>query len=143
MSIKMVSAKLAATAAGIALLQGGAVRMAEPMNTDTPRFTTNADGKLVETSPEYVKQPRYVKTERVRELPPLPEPERRRRIVERTIECQPIPGPYGVAGSLPAGATRAYIDEAECPPIAQVAYAPAPLPRFRRSVAAAALAVAR
>ena len=93
MSIKMVSAKLAATAAGIALLQGGAVRVAEPMNTDEPRFTTDADGKLVETEPrarsikaEPVRGPIYVKTDRAREIPPLPEPVRR-RVVERTLEC--------------------------------------------------------
>ena len=144
MSIKMAVAKLSATAAGVALMTGGAVRVAEPMVTDDPQFTTAADGKLLEATPVQISQPRYVKTDaRVRDLPPLPEPERRRRIVERTIECQPVGvafptgtpiGPSRASATvaatapLPAGATRAYIDAAECPPITQVAYAPAPLP---------------
>ncbi|WP_196489982.1 hypothetical protein, partial [Erythrobacter donghaensis] len=53
----------------------------------------------------------------------------RRRIVERTVECQPVgPAGAGQAASLPAGAVQAYYDAAQCPPIAQVAYMPAPLP---------------
>ena len=117
MSLKLAIAKLSAAAAGVALLQGGAVRMAEPMNTDAPDFATQIDGKLIAVDP--VTGARYIKT-REREIP-MPE-QRRRRIVERTIECQPV-GPAGtvVAASAPAGATQAYIDAAECPPIAQLA----------------------
>ena len=160
MSIKMISAKLAATAAGVALLQGGAVRMAEPMNTDAPRFASDAKGQLVDTKgtpiaepigePRYVKtqavgEPRYVKTERDRIIQ---EPDRRRRIVERTIECEPVPGSFGgplgertvVAGatSLPEGAVEAYFDDVECPPVAQLAYAPAPLPQTEETPASPA-----
>ncbi|MEO1488815.1 MAG: hypothetical protein AAFR88_05175, partial [Pseudomonadota bacterium] len=147
MSFKLAAAKLSATAAGVALMtggavqvaqQGGAVRVAEPMVTDEPIYSSDADGKLVKGAPPLptpvVAEPKYIKT-RTRELPPLPQPEqRRRRIVERTIECQPIPQGFGGAGAvaqsapLPAGVVNAYIDPNECPPIAQVAYAPAPLP---------------
>jgi hypothetical protein len=56
MSLKLAIAKLSAAAAAVALLQGGAVRVAEPMNTDAPEFTT---GKEIEASP--VARPRYVK----------------------------------------------------------------------------------
>lgn len=117
MSLKMAIAKLSAAAAGVALLQGGAVRVAEPMNTDAPEFSTNIDGKLIAVDPETGL--RYIKgAERI-----IPE-QRRRRIVERTIECQPVmPG-----GSMPAGTVQAYVNDAECPPLAQVAYMPAPLP---------------
>ncbi|MFM7348497.1 MAG: hypothetical protein ACKO01_03300, partial [Erythrobacter sp.] len=121
MSLKMAIAKLSAAAAGVALLQGGAVRMAEPMNTDAPDFSTNIDGKLIKVDP--VSGARYIKT-RERIIPTPPE-ERRRRIVERTIECQPI-GPGGA--SRPAGVVQAYVDTRECPPLQQVAYMPAPLP---------------
>jgi len=92
MSIKMAAAKLSATAAGVALMTGGAVRVAEPMNTDDPQYTTNLDGKLVESAHEKAKYNKLTKVKyikgRTRELP-----ERRRRIVNRTIECEPlIPG---------------------------------------------------
>ncbi|MEL6737651.1 MAG: hypothetical protein AAFO28_01875, partial [Pseudomonadota bacterium] len=144
MSIKLATAKLSATAAGVALMtggaiqvaqQGGAVRVAEPMVTDDPVYSSDAEGKLIKGAPvPIIAEPKYIKT-RTRELPPLPEPEqRRRRIVERTIECQPIPQTFGGAGAvaqsvpLPEGAVQAYLDAEECPPIAQVAYAPAPLP---------------
>jgi len=103
-------------------MTGGAVRVAEPMNTDDPQFTTNLDGKLVETDPVLVNAPKLIKT-RQRELPRVED--RRRRIVERTIECQPLPAGFGPAGTdaiaaapLPTGATAAYYDAAECPPIA-------------------------
>ncbi|WP_419470506.1 hypothetical protein, partial [Erythrobacter donghaensis] len=89
MSLKLAIAKLSAAAAGVALLQGGAVRMAEPMNTDAPDFSTNIDGKLIEVDP--ATGARYIKSrERVIAVPE----ERRRRIVERTVECQPV-GPAG------------------------------------------------
>ncbi|MEE4316775.1 MAG: hypothetical protein V2I74_07310, partial [Erythrobacter sp.] len=122
MSLKLAIAKLSAAAAGVALLQGGAVRVAEPMNTDAPDYSTNIDGKLIAVDPET--GARYIKT-RQREIP-VPE-QRRRRIVERTIECQPV-APGQNAASIPAGAVQAYFDPNECPPIAQVAYMPAPLP---------------
>ncbi|MDZ4271639.1 MAG: hypothetical protein U0975_03110, partial [Erythrobacter sp.] len=123
MSLKLAIAKLSAAAAGVALLQGGAVRVAEPMNTDAPEFSSEIDGKLIAVDPQT--GARYIKT-RTRDLPP-PE-QRRRRIVERTVECQPVaPGAVG-APSVPAGAVEAYFDPNECPPIAQVAYMPAPLP---------------
>jgi hypothetical protein len=124
MSLKLAIAKLSAAAAGVALLQGGAVRMAEPMNTNAPDYSTNIDRKLVQVDP--VTGARYIKgAERVIIAPE----ERRRRIVERTIECQPV-GPAGAAGaaSFPAGTVQTYYDAAECAPIAQVAYMPAPLP---------------
>ena len=90
MSLKLAIAKLSAAAAGVALLQGGAVRVAEPMNTDAPDYSTNFDGKLVQVDP--VTGARYIKTrERVILAPPE---QRRRRIVERTVECQPV-GPAG------------------------------------------------
>ena len=143
MSLKLAAAKLSATAAGVALMtgsavqvaqQGGAVRVAEPMVTDNPVYSSDADGKLIKgaapvAQPIAVAEPKYIKT-RTRELPPLPKPEqRRRRIVERTVECQPIPQTFGGAGAvassapLPAGVTQAYIDAEECPPMAQIAYA--------------------
>ena len=83
MSLKLAIAKLSAAAAGVALLQGGAVRMAEPMNTDAPDFSTNIDGKLIQVDP--VTGARYIKT-RERVIPDA-EP-RRRRIVERTLQHQ-------------------------------------------------------
>ena len=46
MSLKLAIAKLSAAAAGVALLQGGAVRMAEPMNTDAPDFLGSGVGNL-------------------------------------------------------------------------------------------------
>ncbi|MEO0591154.1 MAG: hypothetical protein AAFZ11_11415, partial [Pseudomonadota bacterium] len=109
MSIKLATAKLSATAAGVALMtggavqvaqQGGAVRVAEPMVTDEPVYSSDAEGKLIKGAPlKIIAEPKYIKT-RTRELPPLPEPEqRRRRIVERTIECQPIPQTFGGAGA--------------------------------------------
>ena len=103
MSLKLAIAKLSAAAAGVALLQGGAVRMAEPMNTDAPDFSTNIDGKLVQVDP--VSGARYVKA-RERIIPDVEQ--RRRRIVERTVECQPV-GPAGtvVAASAPAGVVQA------------------------------------
>jgi len=108
MSLKLAIAKLSAAAAGVALLQGGAVRIAEPMNTNAPDYSTNIDGKLVQVDP--VTGARYIKT-RERDIP-MPE-QRRRRIVERTIECQPV-GPAGsvAAASAPAGASQAYFDAA-------------------------------
>ena len=124
MSLKLAIAKLSAAAAGVALLQGGAVRMAEPMNTDAPDFSTNIDGKLIQVDP--VTGARYIKT-RERIIPDVEQ--RRRRIVERTIECQPVgPAGQGGAASLPAGTVQTYFDANECPPLAQVAYMPAPLP---------------
>ena len=112
MSLKLAIAKLSAAAAGVAILQGGAVRMAEPMNTDAPDYSTNIDSKLVAVDP--VTGARYIKT-RERDIP-MPE-QRRRRIVERTIECQPLPAGAAGAASRPAGAVQAYFDPAECPPI--------------------------
>ena len=108
MSLKLAIAKLSAAAAGVALLQGGAVRMAEPMNTAAPDYSTNIDGKLVAVDP--VTGARYIKT-RERDIP-MPE-QRRRRIVERTIECQPV-GPAGTvaAVSAPAGALAAATEPA-------------------------------
>jgi len=107
MSLKLAIAKLSAAAAGVALLQGGAVRVAEPLNTEAPEFSSKIDGKLIAVDPET--GARYIK--RQREIP-LPE-QRRRRIVERTIECQPV-GPAGAGGvaapSVPAGAVQAYFD---------------------------------
>jgi hypothetical protein len=118
MSLKLAIAKLSAAAAGVALLQGGAVRVAEPMNTAAPDYSTNIDGKLIAVDPET--GARYIKgATRI-----IPE-QRRRRIVERTIECAPV-APGGP--SMPAGVVQTYVDPNECPPLAQVAYMPAPLP---------------
>ena len=118
MSLKLAAAKLSATAAGVALMtgsavqvaqQGGAVRVAEPMVTDNPVYSSDADGKLIKgaapvAQPIAVAEPKYIKT-RTRELPPLPKPEqRRRRIVERTVECQPIPQTFGGAGAVASSA---------------------------------------
>jgi hypothetical protein len=118
MSLKLAIAKLSAAAAGVALLQGGAVRVAEPMNTAAPDYSTNIDGTLIAVDPET--GARYIKgATRI-----IPE-QRRRRIVERTIECAPV-APGGP--SMSAGVVQTYVDPNECPPLAQVAYMPAPLP---------------
>ena len=108
MSLKLAIAKLSAAAAGVALLQGGAVRMAEPMNTAAPDYSTNIDGKLVAVDP--VTGARYIKT-RERDIP-MPE-QRRRRIVERTIECQPV-GPAGTVAAASAPAKRKVLRDMEC-----------------------------
>ena len=56
MSLKLAAAKLSATAAGVALMTGGAVqvaqpggavRTAEPLVTVDPIYSSDADGKLV------------------------------------------------------------------------------------------------
>lgn len=121
MSIKMAAAKLSATAAGVALMTGGAVRVAEPMVTDDPVYGTDvADGKV--QAP--VRQTKYIK-DRDREIPPP----RKKRIVERTIECQPMPaGAVDATDMLPTDVTDAKFDDEKCPPVAQIAYVPAPLP---------------
>ena len=74
MSLKLAAAKLSATAAGVALMtggavqvaqQGGAVRTAEPMVTDEPIYSSDADGKLVKGAvpvPVKLAEPKYIKT---------------------------------------------------------------------------------
>ena len=67
MSLKLAIAKLSAAAAGVALLQGGAVRVAEPLNTEAPEFSSNIDGKLIAVDPET--GARYIKRQREIPLP--------------------------------------------------------------------------
>ena len=136
MSVKLAVAKLSATAAGVALMTGGAVRVAEPMATDDPAYTTDADGKLVES--KLIAKSKYIK-EGV--------PDRRVRIIDRTSECVPVepepafpstaPLPILMGASIPlpimqfspsGTVVETYFDSVECPPITRVAYAPAPLP---------------
>ncbi|MEQ8827321.1 MAG: hypothetical protein RIC82_06045, partial [Parvibaculum sp.] len=67
MSLKLAAAKLSATAAGVALMtggavqvaqQGGAVRTAEPMTTEEPEYTSGLVGRLVERE----RQGKYIMT---------------------------------------------------------------------------------
>ena len=94
MSLKLAAAKLSATAAGVALMTQGAVRVAEPMVTDDPVYGTDVKSGKVQAPLQQIK---YIK-DRDREIPP-PRPQ---RIVERTIECQPMP-----AGAVAATEGRA------------------------------------
>ena len=58
MSVKMALAKLSATAAGGAILAGGAVHVAEQPITDNPTY------KSVKAPQSIKAQPRYIKEER-------------------------------------------------------------------------------
>ena len=84
MSVKMALAKLSATAAGVTLLAGGAVHVAEKPVTDAPSYKS-AKGKV---------QPRYVKQAPKVAKRTVPKETTRRRVVRREVECVPA-GPAG------------------------------------------------
>src|SRR5690606_787463 len=111
MSVKMALAKLSVTAVGGALLAGGAVHVAEKQITDTPSYKSDKiqPVRYIKESPKIVRRA-------------VPEERRKRRVVEREVECVPA-GPAAPAHALPAPA----YDE-ECPPAYQVAMVPVPLP---------------
>ncbi|MGN6499428.1 MAG: hypothetical protein ACTHKM_04695, partial [Tsuneonella sp.] len=114
MSVRMALAKLSATAAGTALLAGGAVHMAETQAANTTNIKSTKPVKYIKHKPVAHRHiPKKV--------------HRQRRIVRRVVECQPAaPGaPYVPAA--PAGAGAGYGAE-ECPPAYQIAMAPVPVP---------------
>ena len=140
MSVKMALAKLSATAAGGALLAGGAVHVAETPITDAPSYKST---KSVKAQPV-----KYVKKKRVAERRVPKTVKRKRRIVKRVVECEPYPGgmvpyapgaarmmgPHGAAmghGAHGAGADYAMGGAAyagDCAPQYQMAMAAVPLP---------------
>ncbi len=103
MSVKLALAKLSATAAGTAMLAGGAVHVAEQQVTDTPIYKS---GKVQSSKTEPVK---YIKERRsaTRVVPKTVE--RQRRIVRREVECEPVgPGAIvGHSGPIPGNAAMA------------------------------------
>lgn len=118
MSVKMLTAQLAATAAGVALLTGGAVRVAEDPVTESPVYASDIKGGKLIKGKIVPQTPRYIKRERE-----IPKPiKRKRRIVERTLECAPVDD-AGAAASATASTSSAdgksrivetYTDAAEC-----------------------------
>ena len=78
MSMKIALAKLSATAAGTALLAGGALHVAEEQ-------VAASDYKSVKDAPAM----RYVKEDRVVERQVPRTTLRKRRVVKRTVECVP------------------------------------------------------
>jgi len=80
MSVKSALAKLSATAAGGALLAGGAVHVAEKPISDSPQYKTKS-----------VKQAKYVK-QKPRAVP-RPTVPRARTIPPRQAECVPADSP--------------------------------------------------
>jgi len=90
MSVKMALAKLSATAAGTALLAGGALHVAE---TQAASSNSIKSVKSVKAPVRYVKQRHVVK----RHVPKTVQ--RKRRIVKREVECvaagPATVGPYG------------------------------------------------
>ncbi|HBR83666.1 MAG TPA: PEP-CTERM sorting domain-containing protein, partial [Erythrobacter sp.] len=76
MSVKSALAKLSATAAGGALLAGGAVHVAERPITDNPQYKSKS-----------VKQAKYVKQATPRAVPRPTVP--RARTIPRQVECVP------------------------------------------------------
>ena len=132
MSVKLAVAKLSATAAGVALLGGGAVHVAEAPLTDNPAYGSErpVKGKTVATA-----QPapvRYVKT-RSRQVPkPV---QRTRRVVNRVVECEPVDGSVASSTSTStsiAGSTGRIVETienaAECAPVYRARMVPVPLP---------------
>ena len=105
MSVKSALAKLSATAAGGALLAGGAVHVAEKPITDNPQYKS----KSVKAPVKYVKQakPRAVPR------PTVP----RARTIPRQVECVPAESPEA-----------AYNPNNICPPVYRQAMAAVPVP---------------
>ncbi|MEP1604883.1 MAG: hypothetical protein ABJJ48_01080, partial [Marinomonas sp.] len=133
MSVKLAIAKLSATAAGVALLGGGAVHVAEAPITDNPAYGSErpVKGKRIATA-----QPvpvRYVKT-RNRTVPkPV---QRKRRVVNRVVECEGAAGAThtGIPNANPGmvGSTGRIVETienaAECAPVYRARMIPVPLP---------------
>ena len=101
MSVKSALAKLSATAAGGALLAGGAVHVAERPISDNPQYKSKAV--------KYVKQA----TPRAVPRPTVP----RARTIPRPVECVPADSP--AAANSPNNI---------CPPVYRQAMAPVPVP---------------
>ena len=101
MSMKIALAKLSATAAGTAMLAGGALHVAEEQVAAT-------DYKSVKDAPAPAM--RYVKEDRVveREVPRTTL--RKRRVVKRTVEC--VPASLAGAGGTGVGAGEQIIYDA-------------------------------
>ena len=104
MSVKSALAKLSATAAGGALLAGGAVHVAEKPISDSPQYKTKS-----------VKQAKYVK-QKPRAVP-RPTVPRARTIPPRQAECVPADSPQA-----------AYDPNNICPPVYRQAMVPVPVP---------------
>jgi hypothetical protein len=115
MSVKMALAKLSATAAGGALLAGGAVHVAE---------TPSADGMHIKSAKSVKSEPvKYVKERRAeRRIPKTVQ--RKRRIVRRVVECKPV----GPAGTVLHGGGRVIEGSDQCAPTYRMAYAAVPVP---------------
>jgi hypothetical protein len=90
MSVKMALAKLSATAAGGALLAGGAVHVAETPITDAPSYKST---KSVKAQPV-----KYVKERRAERSVPKTV-KRKRRIVKRVVTCEPYPDGMAAHGA--------------------------------------------
>ena len=104
MSVKSALAKLSATAAGGALLAGGAVHVAERPVTDNPQYKSKS-----------VKQAKYVKQATPRAVPRPTVP--RARTIPRQVECVPADSPQAVNNPNNI-----------CPPVYRQAMAPVPVP---------------
>ena len=104
MSVKSALAKLSATAAGGALLAGGAVHVAERPITDNPQYKSKS-----------VKQAKYVKQATPRAVPRPTVP--RARTIPRQVECVPATSPQAT-----------YQGANVCPPVYRAALAPVPVP---------------
>ncbi|MFN6934461.1 MAG: hypothetical protein ACK4NZ_04850, partial [Tsuneonella sp.] len=123
MSVKMALAKLSATAAGTALLVGGAAHVAETQAAN-PRQIKSV--KSVKAKPvNYVKHRTVAK----RHIPKTVK--RKRTIVRREVECVPAGpaaiGQYGATSGMAHGPVTGTVD-ANCPPTFAYAMAPIMLP---------------
>lgn len=139
MSVKMALAKLSATAAGGALLAGGAVHVAETPITDSPVYksSTKTKGSVKAQPVRYIKERPRAKRRVTKSVP------RKRRIVKRVVECEPM-GPGMVHnggahhGGVQNGAARVIEGSEQCGPAYRMAlaavpapYAPPPQPPFQ------------
>ena len=104
MSVKAALAKLSATAAGGALVAGGAVHVAERPVTDSPSYKSKS-----------VKQ---IKARPIKRATPKPPVRAARVIPKRVIECVPYDSPEAAVAD----------PENVCPPIRRVVMAPVPVP---------------
>ncbi len=109
MSVKAALAKLSATAAGGALLAGGAVHVAEKPVTDAPSYKS---AKGAKTQPRMIKQAKATP----RATRPAPPP-RAARVIPRQVECVPASSPQAT-----------YQGANVCPPVYRAALAPVPVP---------------
>ncbi|MCB2082751.1 MAG: hypothetical protein KDD90_01670, partial [Sphingomonadaceae bacterium] len=128
MSVKLALAKLSATAAGTALLAGGAVHVAEKQITDTPQYKSGKVQSVKAQPVRYIKERRPA-TRRVERVE-----NRQRRIVRREVECEEVGGPgahYGAGMDRDERGAGRIVEtryDARCAPAYRMAMAAVPAP---------------